>query len=217
MQVVPPARPEVLVEALLLAAEAFDATRFDALLDAAFAFGRLTAIRDVVLPTLVEIGTRWERADITVGHEHFASHLLGAPAAGRSRRAGRPVAVRSPCWPARPASATRSGSCASGSCSPIAVGGSRTSEPTRPSAQIADVSAWIEPDVVDPLRARRAAPARAARRAIDDARPRATGRSSPGAAPPPTLAERIGSAAGRRRIRSSRPLELASAAETPVG
>ena len=76
VRVEPPARPEPLVEALLLAAEAFDATRFDALLDAAFAFGRLIAIRDVVLPTLVQIGERWERADITVGHEHFASHLI---------------------------------------------------------------------------------------------------------------------------------------------
>lgn len=76
VQVVQPARPHVLVEALLVAAEVFDATRFDALLDAAFAFGQLTAIRDVVLPTLVEIGARWESADITVGHEHFASHLI---------------------------------------------------------------------------------------------------------------------------------------------
>ena len=71
-----PARPGALVEALLLAAEAFDATRFDALLDAAFASGKLAGIRDVVLPTLVEVGTRWERAEITVGHEHFSSHLV---------------------------------------------------------------------------------------------------------------------------------------------
>src|SRR4051794_41181971 len=76
VQVVPPARPAILVEALILAAEAFDATRFDALLDAAFAFGQLTAIRDVVLPTLVEIGTRWERAAMSVCHEHFASHII---------------------------------------------------------------------------------------------------------------------------------------------
>ena len=76
VEVVPPAQPAVLVEALVLAAEAFDATRFDALLDAAFTFGQLTAIRDVVLPTLVEIGSRWASADITVGHEHFASHLI---------------------------------------------------------------------------------------------------------------------------------------------
>jgi methanogenic corrinoid protein MtbC1/DNA-binding transcriptional MerR regulator len=75
-RVVTPARPGVLVEALLLATEVFDATRFDALLDAAFAFGQLAAIRDVVLPTLVQIGTRWESADISVGHEHFSSHLI---------------------------------------------------------------------------------------------------------------------------------------------
>jgi MerR family transcriptional regulator, light-induced transcriptional regulator len=76
VEVVPPSRPAVLVEALLLAAEVFDASRFDALLDAAFGFGRLIAIRDVVLPALVEIGVRWESADISVGHEHFASHLI---------------------------------------------------------------------------------------------------------------------------------------------
>jgi DNA-binding transcriptional MerR regulator/methylmalonyl-CoA mutase cobalamin-binding subunit len=72
----PPARPSALVEPLMQAAAAFDATRFDALLDAAFALGSLTAIRDVVLPTLAEIGRRWEAMEIGVGHEHFASHLV---------------------------------------------------------------------------------------------------------------------------------------------
>jgi len=76
VDVEPPADPSALIDPLLLAAETFDATRFDALLDAAFMLGRLTAIRDVVLPTLVEIGHRWESAQITVGHEHFASHLI---------------------------------------------------------------------------------------------------------------------------------------------
>jgi DNA-binding transcriptional MerR regulator len=72
----PPSRPGALVEPLLQATEAFDATRFDALLDAAFSLGNLTAIRDVVLPALVEIGRRWETTEIGVGHEHFASHLI---------------------------------------------------------------------------------------------------------------------------------------------
>jgi len=71
-----PQRPAALVDALLESAEAFDATRFDVMLDAAFALGHLVAIRDVVLPVLGEIGRRWERAEITVGHEHFASHLV---------------------------------------------------------------------------------------------------------------------------------------------
>ena len=61
---------------MLGATEAFDATRFDALLDAAFALGNLTAIRDVILPALAEIGRRWETTEISVGHEHFASHLI---------------------------------------------------------------------------------------------------------------------------------------------
>jgi len=76
VDIVVPARPEEQVEELLDAAEVFNATRFDALLDAAFARGRLPAIRDVVLPVLAEIGLRWERADLTVGHEHFATHLI---------------------------------------------------------------------------------------------------------------------------------------------
>ncbi len=76
LDIVAPARPEEQVEELLDAAEAFNATRFDAVLDAAFARGRLPAIREVVLPVLAEIGLRWERADLTVGHEHFATHLI---------------------------------------------------------------------------------------------------------------------------------------------
>ncbi|MDX6676703.1 MAG: MerR family transcriptional regulator, light-induced transcriptional regulator [Solirubrobacteraceae bacterium] len=72
----PPSRPGALIEPLLDAAEAFDATRFDALLDAAFSLGTLTAIRDVVLPALAEIGRRWETTEISVGHEHFSSHLI---------------------------------------------------------------------------------------------------------------------------------------------
>ncbi len=74
--IVPPRSPAALIDALIAAAEAFDATRFDTLLDAAFALGQLAAIRDVVLPALVEVGDRWASAEITVGHEHFASHLI---------------------------------------------------------------------------------------------------------------------------------------------
>lgn len=71
-----PASPAELVEGLIAAAMQFDATRIDVLLDAAFAAGRLEGIRDVVLPVLRQIGLRWERAELTVGHEHFASHLV---------------------------------------------------------------------------------------------------------------------------------------------
>ena len=132
VQVVPPARPQVLVEALLLAAEALDATRFDALLDAAFAFGQLTAIRDVVLPTLVEIGTRWESAEITVGHEHFASHLVERRLLGLAKgwESGRGSLALLAC----PSGERHTlGLVCFGCCSPVADGGSPTSAPTRPS------------------------------------------------------------------------------------
>jgi DNA-binding transcriptional MerR regulator len=76
VQIAAPTSPGELVGALLAATIAFDATRFDALLDAAFAHGHLPGIRDVVLPFLVEIGLGWERAEIKVGHEHFTSHLI---------------------------------------------------------------------------------------------------------------------------------------------
>jgi DNA-binding transcriptional MerR regulator len=75
-EIVAPAHPEALIDALIEATEAYDATRFDTLLDAAFEHGQLTTIRDVVLPALREIGLRWEREQLTVGHEHFASHLI---------------------------------------------------------------------------------------------------------------------------------------------
>jgi MerR family transcriptional regulator, light-induced transcriptional regulator len=74
--IVAPAEPGALLEALVDATEAFDATRFDALLDAAFARGAVAGIGDVVLPLLGEIGVRWERSELSVGQEHFASHLV---------------------------------------------------------------------------------------------------------------------------------------------
>jgi DNA-binding transcriptional MerR regulator len=75
-KILPPARPGDLVAQLIAAAQVYDATTFDQLLDAAFSFGRLMAIRDVVLPALVEIGARWERAEMAISHEHFSSHLI---------------------------------------------------------------------------------------------------------------------------------------------
>ena len=64
----------------------------------------------MILPALAEIGRRWETTEISVGHEHFASHLIERRLL-RSRRAGRRAAARSRCSRARRASATRSGSC----------------------------------------------------------------------------------------------------------
>lgn len=71
-----PGRSAEIVDALLDAGRAYEATRFDALLEAAFARGRLEGIRDVVLPLLTEIGDSWERGQLSVSQEHFASHLV---------------------------------------------------------------------------------------------------------------------------------------------
>ncbi len=75
-ELAPPADPQALLAELLAAAEAFEAMRFDVGLGAAFASGRVTGIRTIVLPLLVEVGERWERGRLTVGHEHFVSHLV---------------------------------------------------------------------------------------------------------------------------------------------
>lgn len=91
-----PGEPAELVAALVAATEAYDATRIEVLLDAAFAHGRPAGIGDVVIPVLVEIGLLWERAELTIAHEHFASHLverrLLALATG-SERGGGPLAL----------------------------------------------------------------------------------------------------------------------------
>ena len=220
-EVVPPARPAVLVEALLLAAEAFDATRFDALLDAAFAFGQLTAIRDVVLPTLVEIGTRWESADITVGHEHFASHLIERRLLGLAQgwEAGRgPLALLAcPSGERHTLGLVCFGLLLADRGWRIAYLGADT-----PVEQVADVSASMEPDVVilcalDSLhlsrnaagdrRARRAPPddprrrrrhrraRRARRRRARRRRPRATARGARRRPAPAALTARVTAAA----------------------
>ncbi len=83
--VVAPARSGELVDALIAAAEEFDVTRFDTLLDTAFEHGRLPGIRDVVLPMLVEVGARWERDELSVGDEHLTSHLVERRLLGLAR------------------------------------------------------------------------------------------------------------------------------------
>lgn len=71
-----PGDPEELEAAFLGAVAAFDASSADAMLRGAFALGLGPAIRDVLMPALHEIGERWARNEMTVAHEHFASHLV---------------------------------------------------------------------------------------------------------------------------------------------
>jgi DNA-binding transcriptional MerR regulator len=46
------------------------------------------ALRDVVLPALRQVGDRWERGEITVAQEHFATELIAARLRGLGREWG---------------------------------------------------------------------------------------------------------------------------------
>jgi MerR family transcriptional regulator, light-induced transcriptional regulator len=75
--------------------EDFDDTGAHAVLDELLAtFSFETAMRDVVLPSLVELGRRWESGDVTVGQEHFASNLLRARLLSLSQGWGRGAGPR---------------------------------------------------------------------------------------------------------------------------
>ena len=68
------------------ALESFDETAGHAVLDRALAsFGVESVLREVVLPLLTEIGTRWETGQLTVAQEHFASNLLRGRLLGLAR------------------------------------------------------------------------------------------------------------------------------------
>ena len=55
----------------------FDGAGANAVLDGLFAVhGPDVAMRDVIYPYLRELGDAWERAEVDVGQEHFASNLL---------------------------------------------------------------------------------------------------------------------------------------------
>ena len=69
------ARREQLTDALAV----FDAVRAHAVLDGLFAeVGIDEALRATLFPFLQDLGERWARAEISVGHEHFASNFLQA-------------------------------------------------------------------------------------------------------------------------------------------
>lgn len=71
-----PQDPGTLVAGLLAAVAAYDASRADALVGAALRRDHADAITEVVLPALRAIGDRWASGELSVAHEHFASHLI---------------------------------------------------------------------------------------------------------------------------------------------
>jgi methanogenic corrinoid protein MtbC1 len=68
------------------ALDAFDETAGHAVFDRALSsFGLETVLRDVVLPTLEDVGARWESGELTVAQEHFASNVLRGRLLGLAR------------------------------------------------------------------------------------------------------------------------------------
>ena len=84
-------------ERLLAAIERYDEAAAHALLDDTFAaFGLEAVLRDVVLPTLRQVGLKWENGTLEISHEHFASNLIRGRLLSLSRlwsRGGGPLAV----------------------------------------------------------------------------------------------------------------------------
>lgn len=82
---------------LLEAAHEYDEAGVQGVLDEAIAALGLEALmRDLILPTLVEIGRGWEDGEVEVSQEHFASNLIRARLLALARlwgRGGGPLAL----------------------------------------------------------------------------------------------------------------------------
>lgn len=71
---------------LLTALAAFDEVEANAILDDALArFSLDAALAGLVLPGLTEIGDRWEREELSIAQEHFATELLRGRLLGAAR------------------------------------------------------------------------------------------------------------------------------------
>ena len=96
-------QPAVLVEHLVLAAEALDSQRIEAVLDEMFAAGTYERIvEDYVIPSLRALGDAWAAGRVTVAGEHVASNAVlrrlaaSFQASGSGRDGARPVLVGMP-------------------------------------------------------------------------------------------------------------------------
>jgi MerR family transcriptional regulator, light-induced transcriptional regulator len=95
-QVAEPAlAPAAVREELSAAFAAFDEASAQAVIDALFAGTTLdTALAQVIVPYLRELGERWERGDASVAEEHFASGVLRGRLLGLARDWGRGLGPR---------------------------------------------------------------------------------------------------------------------------
>ena len=82
---------------LLAAVRSYDEAALHAVLDEAFAgFALETVLRELILPALREIGEEWERGELGVAQEHFATNLVRERLVGLARLWGRgsgPLAI----------------------------------------------------------------------------------------------------------------------------
>ena len=82
---------------LLSAVHAYDEAAAHAVLDEALAgFALDTVLRELILPALREVGDQWERGELEIGQEHFASNLVRERLLGLGRlwgRGGGPLAI----------------------------------------------------------------------------------------------------------------------------
>ena len=82
---------------LLAAIERYDEAAVHAVLDESFAaFGLEAVLRDVILPTLKQVGVAWEQGTLEIGQEHFASNLIRGRLLSLARlwsRGGGPLAL----------------------------------------------------------------------------------------------------------------------------
>jgi DNA-binding transcriptional MerR regulator len=80
------AAPSAAKDELATALESFDEAAVHALFDSLLARVSLdTLLREVVVAYLHELGERWERGDVTIAQEHFASTLLRGRLLGLAR------------------------------------------------------------------------------------------------------------------------------------
>ena len=82
---------------LFIAVQNYDETTVHAVLDEALAaFALETVLSELILPALREIGDEWERGELEVGQEHFASNIVRERLLGLARLWGRgsgPLAI----------------------------------------------------------------------------------------------------------------------------
>ncbi len=82
---------------LLAAIERYDEATVNTVLDESLAaFGLEAVLRDVILPTLTQVGLKWETGTLEISQEHFASNLIRGRLLSLARlwsRGGGPLAV----------------------------------------------------------------------------------------------------------------------------